>query len=94
MLNTKQIKKLKSIAMTEKSIFQIGKDNLSDNLIDGLNKALEAHELVKITVLKNSNEDVKELANEVTKATNSELVQIIGRRIVIYKKSKKNLIQI
>ena len=94
MLTTKQKAKLRSLAMTKKSIFQIGKDGLSDNLFKGLNDALEAHELIKISILKNCSLNINEAAFDIASKTNSEIVQIIGRNIVLYRKSKKQLIQL
>ena len=94
MLTTKQKSKLRSIAMTKKAIYQIGNDGISDNLIDGLNNALEAHELIKITVLKNCASNINEIAFDIASNTNSEIVQIIGRNIVLYRKSKKQLIEL
>jgi RNA-binding protein len=94
MLKTKQKVKLRSLAMTLRPIFQIGKDGLSDNLIIGLNDALEAHELIKISVLKNCTLNIKEVAFDIASKTNSELIQIIGRNIVFYRQSKKQLIEL
>jgi len=94
MLTTKQKVKLRSLAMELRPIFQIGKEGLSDNLIHGLNDALEAHELIKISVLKNCSLNIKEVAYDISSKTNSELIQIIGRNIVFYRKSKKQLIQL
>lgn len=94
MLTTKQQAKLRSLAMTLKPIYQIGKDGLSENLFKGLNDALEAHELIKVSVLKNCSLIVKEAALDIASTTNSEIVQIIGRNIVFYRKSKKQLIQL
>ena len=94
MITTKQKSKLRSIAMTKKAIYQIGKDGISNNLLEGLNNALEAHELIKITVLKNCSSNVNEIAFDIASNTNSEIVQIIGRNIVLYRKSKKQLIEL
>ena len=94
MLSTKQKVKLRSLAMDLRPIFQVGKEGLSDNLIKGLNDALEAHELIKISVLKNCTLNIKEVAYDIASSTNSELIQIIGRNIVFYRKSKKQLIQL
>jgi len=94
MLLSKQKVKLRSLAMDLKPIFQIGKEGLSENLIIGLNDALEAHELIKISVLKNCSSNIKEVAYDISSQTNSELIQIIGRNIVLYRKSKKQLIKI
>ncbi len=94
MLTTKQKAKLKSLAMQEKAILQVGKDDVSDNLIKTLNLALEARELVKLHVLKTLTTPLTEVADNLAKKTNSELVQIIGRNVVLYKKSKNNLIKL
>ena len=94
MLNNKQKVKLRSLAMTLKPIFQIGKDGISNNLIIGLSDALEAHELIKISVLKNSSITINEAAFDIASKTNSEIIQIIGRNIILYRKSKKVLIEL
>lgn len=94
MLTVKQKVKLRSMAMNLKPIYQIGKDGITENLIEGLSLALEAHELIKISVLKTVNEPLKQIAYDITSATHSELIQIIGRQVVLYKKSKKQLINI
>lgn len=94
MLSTKQKVKLRSLAMTIKPIYQIGKDGINGNLIKGLCDALEAHELIKVSVLKNCITNIKEAAFDIASATNSEIVQIIGRVIVFYRKSKKQKIEI
>lgn len=94
MLTTKQKVKLRSLAMTLKPIFQVGKEGLSENLIKGLNDALEAHELIKISVLKNCFSNINEVAFDIASKTNSEIIQVIGRNIVFYRKSKKQLIKL
>lgn len=85
MLSGKQKRYLRGLASCEKAIFQIGKDALSDNLIEQVDHALEARELVKISVLKNSPADIEETAFDLARLTHSELVQIIGRTIVLYR---------
>lgn len=94
MLTSKQKAILKSIAMTRPAIFQVGKDEVSDNLIIGLNAALEAHELIKISVLKTVALSLESVAEEIADLTKSQIVQIIGRNIVLFKRSKKQLIKI
>lgn len=88
MLNGKQKRYLRGLASEEKAIFQIGKDGLSDNLIEQVDNALKARELVKISVLKNSAVDLEETAFDLARLTHSELVQIIGRTIVLFKQAK------
>lgn len=94
MLTTKQKAKLRSLAMTLKPIFQIGKNGLSEELIKGLNDALEAHELIKISILKNCSLNINEAAFDIASSTNSDLVQVIGRNVVFYRQSKKHLIEL
>lgn len=94
MLTGKQKRFLRSIACKQKAIFQIGKEGLSYNLIEGVSNALRTKELVKISVLQNNDDDLKELAFDLARQTKSELVQIIGHTIVLYKESKEHLIQL
>ncbi len=89
MLTTKQKVYLRSLAQTEKPVFQIGRDAISDNLINTVNNYLNKHELVKISVLKNCEEDLKEVAFDLARLTKSECIQVIGRQIVLYKRSKE-----
>ncbi len=70
-------------------IFQIGKGGINDNLLKQLNDALEAREIIKIRVLTNNDEVPEEVANEIVNATDSELVQLIGRNMLFYRQSKK-----
>ena len=85
----KQKSYLRSLAMTEQPIFQIGKGGINDNLIKQLSDALEARELIKIRILNNSDDDAKGFAPELAELTNSELIQVIGHNVVLYRKSKK-----
>ena len=93
MLKTKEKKYLRGLANTQKAIFQIGKDGLSDNLIEGIDIALTTHELIKIHVLKSCVSDVREIAFDLSSNTNSEIVQIIGKMIVLYRVSKDHIIK-
>ena len=88
MLTGKQKRFLRHEAHHLNAIFQIGKDALSDNLIEQVDHAIEARELVKISVLKNSPVDIEETAFDIARLTDSELVQIIGRTIVLYRPSR------
>ena len=94
MLQTKQKSRLRSLAMNLRPIFQIGKNGISDELIKGLDDALEAHELIKVSILKNCSLNINEASYDIASRTNSELVQIIGRNVVFYRKSKKQLIKL
>lgn len=92
MLSGKQKRFLRAMASKQKAIVMVGKDGLTYNLFDSLKKALSAHELVKVSVLKSLDEDVREIAIELSANSGGEIVQIIGRSIVLYKPSKEHLI--
>lgn len=89
-MTSKQRAYLKSLAMKIDPIFNIGKGSLSPELVEGVRNALEARELVKVGVLQNCMDDPKELAEVLAERTRSRVVQVIGKKIVLYKESKKN----
>ena len=89
MLSSKQRSKLKSIAAKSQAIIQVGKGGISDNLIEAVNDALYAREIVKISVLNNSAEEASELAGQIEALTGAECVHVIGSKIVLYKISDK-----
>ena len=86
-MTSKQRSYLKGLAMNIDAVLQIGKSSLTDEIIDAIIEVLEARELIKIGVLKNCTDDIKEIANAIATHTDSELVQIIGKKIVIYKEA-------
>ncbi len=90
MLTGKQRSYLRSLANNLQPIFQVGKGGVSDNMIKQFSDALEARELVKATVLKNAECDTKTICEEIAEQTNSEVVQVIGSKFVLYKPSEKN----
>lgn len=83
----KQRAALRAQANGLKSIFQIGKQDIGDNLIEQINGALETRELIKLHVLETSGLSVREAAAEIAEATESEVIQVIGTRFVIYRES-------
>ena len=89
MLNSKQRATLKSVASRMDAIFQIGKGGVGDAAVKSIGDALEARELVKISVLDNSDEDAREAAENIAERTDSEVVAVIGRKIILFKKSSK-----
>lgn len=95
-MTTKQRAYLKSLAMVMEPIFQVGKNSMTPELTAAIAEALEARELIKISVLKNCADDPKEIAQLVAERTRSQVVQIIGKKIVLYKegKDKKKKIQL
>lgn len=87
-MTTKQRAYLKSLAMTMDPILQIGKSSITPELTAAIAEALEARELIKINVLQNCADDPKELAQLIGERTRSQVVQVIGKKIVLYKESK------
>ena len=80
---------LRSLASNIEPIFQIGKGSISDNLIKQVNDALEARELIKITVLETCPLDAKEASTILSNSTNSTVVQVMGRKITLYRRNEK-----
>lgn len=70
-------------------IFQIGKGGLTTEYLDSVEEALEARELIKISVLKNCMDEPKELAYAIAENTDSEVVQVIGKKIVLYREARQ-----
>jgi len=86
-MTSKERAELKTQAMKLDSIFQIGKASLTPQLVGAVKDALTARELIKISVLKNCADDPKELAEIISDRTNSQVVQVIGKKIVLYKRN-------
>lgn len=86
-LNSRQRAQLRGLANGIDTILHIGKDGISDNLIKQANNALEARELIKGKVLENSLLSPREAAEELGRATRSEVVQVIGTKFVLYRET-------
>ena len=84
----KQRAYLKSLAMTMDPILQIGKSSVTPEVTASVAEALEARELIKIHVLQNCADDVRQLAEILAERTHSQVVQVIGKKIVLYKEGK------
>ncbi len=87
-MTSKQRAYLKSLAMNMDPIFQIGKNSLTPELTAAVQEALDARELIKISVLQNCLDDPRELAGLVSERTRSQVVQVIGKKIVLYKEGR------
>ena len=87
-MTSKQRAYLKSLAMTMDPILQIGKSSLTPENTAAIDEALAARELIKIHVLQNCLDDPKALAQIVAERTHSEVVQVIGKKIVLYRPGK------
>ncbi|MCX7773921.1 MAG: ribosome assembly RNA-binding protein YhbY [Clostridia bacterium] len=90
MLTGKQRSYLRSLANTIPAIFQVGKNGIDENVIKQFEEALEARELVKASVLKNSLYTAREACHELAEAIGAEPVSVIGNRFVLYKESREN----
>ena len=87
-MTSKQRSYLKGLAMNIDSIFQIGKSSLTPEITAAVDEALEARELIKITILKNCLDDGRAIAEMLAERTRSQVVQVIGRKIVLYRPAK------
>ncbi|WP_046720724.1 ribosome assembly RNA-binding protein YhbY [Heyndrickxia coagulans] len=90
MLTGKQKRFLRAKAHHLSPIFQVGKGGVNENMVKQVQEALEARELLKISVLQNCEEDKDSVAAALTEGAHAELVQIIGNTIVLYKESKNH----
>ena len=89
MLNNHQKAQLKGLASTLNTKYQIGKNEISPSLLDMLDKALVAKELIKIDVMKGYTSPIMELALDLSSKLNAEVVQVVGRVIILYRKNKE-----
>ena len=87
-MTTKQRAYLKGLAMTMEPIFQIGKNSMTPELTKAIQEALDARELIKVGGLKNCADDPRALAELLAERTRAQVVQVIGKKIVLYKEGK------
>lgn len=93
MITSSQRARLRSMAQNINPIFQIGKNGIGDNQILDISLALDLHELVKISILRNAETDAKTVLNAICGLTGAEPVTAIGNKIVIYRRSPRNDIE-
>ena len=89
-MTSKQRAYLKGLASTIDPLFQIGKGSVTPEVIEAISEAFNNRELLKIAVLKNCLDDPRAIAEVVAERTRSQVVQVIGKKIVLYKPDKKN----
>ena len=87
-MTTKERAHLKSLASTMNPVFQVGKASITPEFTEAIREALEARELIKLNVLKNCMDDPRAIAEVLAERTGSEVVQVIGKKIVLYKENK------
>ena len=90
MLSPKQKRELKALASTLTIRYQIGKNEISETLISMLDRALTAHELIKIDVMKGCSLPIMEIALDISNKLNAELVHVMGRVIILFRRNKEN----
>ena len=89
-MTSKQRAYLKGLAMNLEPIFQIGKSSLTPEVTEAIGEAFNTKELIKITVLINCMDDPNEIARMLAERTHAQVVQVIGKKIVLYKESKEH----
>ena len=94
MLTSKQRSYLKGLAHSITPAFQIGKGGVTPEMVTAIDDYLEANEIIKINVLNNCTEDARDVAETLSGRTRSQVVQVIGKKIVLYKESKKKSIEL
>ena len=87
MLTSKQRAYLRAMVAPMDTIFQVGKGGVNDNMCEQISNALEARELIKLRVLDNCDLNAKEAAQIISEETDSDVVQVIGTRFVLYRES-------
>lgn len=87
-MTSKQRAYLKSLASKEDTILQIGKEGLTPESTASIEEALQARELIKVGILQNCLEDIHEIAQIAAERTRAQLVQVIGRKFVLYREGK------
>ncbi len=89
-MTSKQRAYLRSLASTMEPIFQIGKSSVTPEVTAAIDEALTKRELIKINVLKNCMDDGRSIAEVLAERTHSQVVQVIGKKIVLYKPADEN----
>lgn len=89
-MTSKQRAYLKGLAMNIDPVFQVGKSSMTPALTKAIEEALAARELIKISVLQNCADDPRDIAEMVAERTRSQVVQVIGKKIILYKEGKND----
>ncbi len=89
-MTSKQRSYLKSLASNLEPVFHLGKASLTPEVTDAVSEAFNTRELIKVAVLKNCEDDPREIAEMLAERTRSQVVQVIGKKIILYKESREN----
>lgn len=90
MITSKQRAFLRGLSNSYETLFQVGKNGITDTLIKQVDDALKARELIKINSLENTPSTPKEIANTIAEKTKSDVVQVVGRKMIFYKRNNEN----
>ena len=90
MLTQSQKKQLKALIVQDKTKYQIGKSEVTNALLDMLDKALTARELIKVEVLKSATTPIMELTLDLSSKLHADVVQVVGRVVVLFRRNKEN----
>ena len=90
MLTSRQRAYLRGISNGIPAIFQVGKGGVNENQAKQISEALEARELIKVSVLKNADADAREISSELAEMIDADVVQVIGNKFILYKESREN----
>ena len=93
MFTSKERSKLRSLAQNLQPIGQVGKGGISENMVKSFSDALEARELIKISVLNNTEESARDIAISLEQLLNAQTVEVIGKKIVLYRRSNRKDIE-
>jgi RNA-binding protein len=89
-LTGKQKRHLRGLGHHLNPVVQIGKDGVSDTLLTEIDRSLEAHELIKIKALESCEDDIKDIAQQISRGSKAELVQTLGHTALLYRQRKEN----
>lgn len=89
-ITSKQRSQLRGLAAAEDTIIQVGKGGVTEAVVESVNAALKARELVKGKVLENSMLTAREACDALSEACKAEQVQVIGTKFVLYKRNEKD----
>ena len=93
MFTSKERSKLRSLAQNLQPIGQVGTGGISENMVKSFSDALEARELIKISVLNNTEESARDIAISLEQLLNAQTVEVIGKKIVLYRRSNRKDIE-
>ncbi len=89
-MTSKQRAYLRAMANDMEPVLQIGKSSVTPENVASVEEAFNTRELIKLSVLKNCTEDPYKIADTIAGRTHSQVVQVIGKKIILYKRDREN----